>query len=148
MSNLFPVFRTGRYNAKQDPFTLTSLFDGLLNFDDDPRSHRSYNMPRANIVKSDNGYGIELAAPGYSREEFEMSVDHDQLTIGLGTTDTEEYKDKIIHREYQHQSFKRSFSLPEHANIEGITARYEAGILYVHVPVENKSCTKRMITVE
>ena len=148
MSNLFPVFRTGRYNAKQDPFTLNSLFDGLINFDDDSRSHRSYNMPRANITKNDNGYGIELAAPGYSRDEFEMSVDNGQLTIGLGTTDTKEYKDRIVHREYQHQSFKRSFSLPEHANIESITAKYEAGILYVDVPVENKSCTKRMITVE
>lgn len=148
MSNLFPVFRTGRYNAKQDPFTLTSLFDDLLNFDDDSRSHRSYSIPRANIIKNDRGYGIELAAPGYSRDEFEMSVDHGQLTIGLGTLDTKEYKDKVIHREYQHRSFKRSFSLPDHCSVEGITARYEAGILYVDVPVENKSCTKRMITVE
>ena len=148
MSNLFPVFRTGRYNAKQDPFTLTSLFDDLLNYEDDSRSHRGNSIPRANIVKNDYGYGIELAAPGYSRDEFEMSVDHGQLMIGLGTTDTKEYKDKVIHREYHHQSFKRSFSLPEHTNIENITARYEAGILYVDVPVENKSCTKRMITVE
>ena len=148
MSNLFPVFRTGRYNAKQDPFTLTSLFDDLLNFEDDSRSRRSYSIPRANITKEDHGYSIELAAPGYSRDEFEMSVDYGQLTIGLGTADTKEYKGKVIHREYQHQSFKRSFSLPDHTNIESITARYEAGILYVDVPVENKSCTKRMITVE
>ena len=148
MSNLFPVFRTGRYNSKQDPFTLTSLFDDLLNFDDDHRSHRGHSMPRANITKGDHGYSIELAAPGYSRDEFEMSVDNGQLTIGLGTTDTKEYKDKVIHREFRHQSFKRSFSLPEHTNIESITARYEAGILHVDVPVENKSCTKRMITVE
>ena len=147
MSNIFPVFRTGRYNAKQDPFALTSIFDELLNFDDH-RYHRDHNTPKANITRGDQGYAIELAAPGYSRDEFEMTVDHNQLSISMKTEDTKDYSDRIVHREYRHKSFKRSFSLPEHANIEGITARYEAGILYVDVPVENKSCTKRMITVE
>ena len=148
MSNLFPVFRTGRYNTKNDPFTLNSIFGDLLNFDDHHRPEHSYSAPRANIIKTKEGYGIELAAPGYSRDEFEMSVDNGHLSIAMKTEDTKEYKDKMIHREFQHHSFKRSFSLPENTNIDAITARYEAGILYVDVPVENKSCTTRTITVE
>ena len=147
MSNLFPVFRTGRYNTKQDPFTLTSIFDELLNFDDQ-RQHRMHSTPKANIIKDNKGYAIELAAPGYSRDEFEMKVENNHLSISLKTEDTKDYNDKIIHREYRHQSFKRSFSLPENVSVDGITARYEAGILYVDVPVENKSCTTRTITVE
>ena len=113
------------------------------------RTHRSYNTtPRANVVKTDTGYGIELAAPGFSREEFVLAVEDGRLSIELGTEDSKDYEDKIQHREYRFQSFKRSFSLPEHTNIEGIAARYEAGILYVDVPVEEKYVQKRTITVE
>ena len=113
------------------------------------RQHRSYNTtPRANVLKTDTGYGIELAAPGFSRDEFVMTVEDGRLSIELGTEDTQEYEDKVQHREYRFQSFKRSFSLPEHTNIDGISARYEAGILYVDVPVEEKGVQKRTITVE
>ena len=113
------------------------------------RSHRSYNTtPRANVVKTDTGYGIELAAPGFSRDEFELSVDDGRLTISMNTEDTKEYEEKVQHREYRFASFKRSFSLPENTNIDGIAARYEAGILYIDVPVEEKGVQKRLITVE
>ena len=62
--------------------------------------------------------------------------------------DLKEYEDNIRHREYRFTNFKRSFSLPEQTNIDGIAARYEAGILYVDVPVEEKSVQRRVITVE
>ena len=113
------------------------------------RNYRSYNTtPRANVVKTDTGYGIELAAPGFSRDEFELSVNDGRLTISMNTEDSKEYEEKLQHREYRFASFKRSFSLPETTNIDGISARYEAGILYIDVPVEEKGVQKRMITVE
>ena len=113
------------------------------------RTHRSYNTtPRANVVKNDTGYGIELAAPGFSRDEFVLAVENGRLSIELHTEDSQEYEDKIQHREYRFTNFKRSFSLPENTNIDGIAARYEAGILYVDVPVEEKGVQKRKIIVE
>ena len=113
------------------------------------RTHRSYNTtPRANVVKTDTGYGIELAAPGFSREEFVLSVEDGRLSIEMGTEDSQEYEDKIQHREYRFTSFKRSFSLPENTSVDGISARYEAGILYVDVPVNEKNVQKRVISVE
>jgi len=149
MGTLFPINRAGRNNADYNSQDILSLFDDLFTFDIPSRTHRSHNTtPRANVVKTDSGYGIELAAPGFSRDEFVMVADGGKLTVELGTEDGKEYEDKLIHREYRFSSFKRSFSLPENTNIDGITARYEAGILYVDVPVEEKSCTKRVINVE
>lgn len=149
MSLLFPITRMGRNNANFNSFDAFSLIDDLFTLDTPSRSHRSYNTtPRANVVKTDSGYGIELAVPGFSRDEFEMTVDNGRLTIQMGTEDTKEYEDKLVHREYRFTNFKRSFSLPEHTNIDGISARYEAGILYVDVPVEEKGVQKRTITVE
>ena len=149
MSSIFPIKRYGRYNVSQNPIDVFSALDDLFTVDMPSRTHRSYNTtPRANVVKTDTGYGIELAAPGFSREEFVLAVEDGRLSIELGTEDSQEYEDKIQHREYRFQSFKRSFSLPENTNIEGIVARYEAGILYVDVPVVEKYVQKRMITVE
>ena len=149
MSSIFPIKRYGRTNANYTPFDVLTAFDDLFTLEMPSRTHRSYNTtPRANVVKTDTGYGIELAAPGFSREEFVLSVEDGKLSIELGTEDSQEYEDKIQHREYRFQSFKRSFSLPEGTNIDGIGARYEAGILYVDVPVEEKGVQKRLITVE
>ena len=149
MSSIFPIKRYGRYNAIQNPYDIFSAFDDLFTTDMPSRTHRSYNTtPRANVIKTDTGYGIELAAPGFSREEFELSVDNNRLTIQMGTEDTKEYEETIVHREYRFSSFQRSFSLPENTNVDGISARYEAGILYVDVPVEEKGVQKRSICVE
>ena len=149
MSLLFPISRLGRNNARYNSFDLFNLFDDVFEGTGTSRT-TSYlgNTPRANIVKNDNVYTIELAAPGYSRDEFVMTADDGQLTVELGTEDTKEYKAAIVHREYSFSSFKRSFSLPENTNVDGITARYEAGILYIDVPVEDKNVQKRTITVE
>ena len=148
MSSIFPIRRYGRTYA-QNPYDIFSAFDDLFTTDMPSRAHRSYNTtPRANVVKTDTGYGIELAAPGFSRDEFELSVDEGRLTIAMNTEDSKEYEEKLQHREYRFASFKRSFSLPENTNIDGIAARYEAGILYVDVPVEEKNVQKRLITVE
>jgi len=149
MGTLFPIRRLGRNNANLNTYDVLSMFDDLFTTDIPSRTHRSYNTtPRANVVKTDTGYGIELAAPGFSRDEFVMTVDDGRLSIEMNTEDSKDYEDRIQHREYRFQSFKRSFSLPEHTNIDGITARYEAGILYVNVPVEEKNVQRRVINVE
>lgn len=147
---LYPSsFRSGRNNANFTSFDVLSAFDDLFTTDTPSRTHRSYNTtPRANVVKTDTGYGIELAAPGFSRDEFELSVHKNKLTIGLGTEDTKEYEDKLVHREYRYTSFTRSFTLPENTNVDRINARYEAGILYIDVPVEEKNVQKRIISIE
>ena len=66
----------------------------------------------------------------------------------MGTEDTKEYEDKLVHREYRYTSFTRSFTLPENTNVDRINARYEAGILYIDVPVEEKNVQKRIISIE
>ena len=147
---LYPSsFRSGRNNANFTSFDVLSAFDDLFTTDTPSRTHRSYyTTPRANVVKTDTGYGIELAAPGFSRDEFELSVDDNKLKIELGTEDSKDYEDKLVHREYRYANIKRTFTLPENTNIDGISARYEAGILYVDVPVEEKGVQKRLISVE
>ncbi len=105
-------------------------------------------VPRANVIKNENGYSIELAAPGFSRDEFELSVDNNTLTVSVNTEDTPDYEKSVTMREYKFQSFTRSWTLPENSNVEGVTARYDAGILYIDVPVESQRRGKTTISVQ
>jgi len=151
MSKLFPVIR--HFNT--DPIsTMMRDFDSIIDIAMNDRNipnHKAQSMttvPRANIVQDDKGYTIEMAAPGFSRDEFDLNIDNHTLSISVNTEDTQEYKGKITSREYSFGSFTRSWTLPESANNEAITARYDAGILYVNVPVDNVKETKRTIVVE
>ena len=101
------------------------------------RGERNYGstQPRANIDETDKGYSIAVEMPGLSRNDIEVSLENDYLTVS-GTR--ENGKTKTI--------YTRSWSLGENVTQEGITARYDAGLLYIEVPMTKSK--KRTITVE
>ena len=101
------------------------------------RGERNYGstQPRANIDETDKGYSIAVEMPGLSRNDIEVSLENDYLTVS-GTR--ENGKTKTI--------YTRSWSLGENVTQEAITARYDAGLLYIEVPMTKSK--KRTITVE
>ena len=127
--------------------TFDNFFDNFLNLTQNNKSNYM-TVPRANTIKTENGYSVEMAAPGFSRDEFELNIDNNTLTVSVNTEDTADYEKNVTVREYKFQSFTRSWALPETANIDGIEARYEAGILYINVPVEAERRSRKAITVQ
>ena len=127
--------------------TFDNFFDNFLNLTQNNKSNYM-TVPRANTIKTENGYSVEMAAPGFSRDEFELNIDNNTLTVSVNTEDTADYEKNVTVREYKFQSFTRSWALPETANIDGIEARYEAGILYIDVPVEAERRSRKAITVQ
>lgn len=108
-------------------------------------------VPRANVYFRENeGYSIEMAVPGFVRDDFIIDVQDGSLTVSLDGKfeDTKQEKDAIRQREWSYSTFKRSFTLPDFTNVERITARYNAGILYIDVPVNDHQSRKTKITVE
>jgi len=140
--SLFPVLRA---TNMRDPFSdFDRLFDAFFTA---PRTSENMasNVPRANLLASDDSYTIELASPGFSRSDFNIEVDNNVLSVSVSSSDGDEYTKNLKRREFSYSSFSRSWSLPENANIEGIDATYEAGILTVNVPViVNKSSTRKI----
>ena len=92
-------------------------------------------QPRANIDETEKGYSISVEMPGLSRNDIEVSVENDFLTVS-GTREVNKTK----------TTYSRSWSLGDNVTQEGITARYDAGLLYIDVPVVKS--TKRIISVE
>lgn len=101
---------------------------------------------KCNIYKKDNSYVFDLFLPGFSRNDFDISIDNNILTI-KGTTEIE--SQKYVHQEFQQlQNFKRSFSLPKNADIDNVDADYTAGVLSLLVPTyEDRKTSAKKITV-
>jgi HSP20 family protein len=107
------------------------------------------NTPAVNVSESEDGFTIELAAPGIAREDFSLEVDDDILTISSELKENkEDQKQNFLRREFNFQSFKRSFQLPETIDQEQIKASHEAGILTLTLPKKEEVVQKAHRQIE
>lgn len=93
-------------------------------------------MPSANIAEDEQHFYIEIAAPGYQKEDFRIQLaEKDVLSISAETK-AEEAKDEKHYssREHCYATFERNFTLPENVDLEHIEAKYENGLLKVTLP--------------
>jgi HSP20 family protein len=148
MSNLIPGFGT-RFDGDIDNLFRTVLAYGRPFHSKNGSSLLSTNTPLANVASNEEGYTIELAAPGFSRNDFNIDVENNVLTV-TGTsygTDEKEISSYTSH-EFSCSSFTRTWSLPDGANVESVAANYEAGILNIRIPVEGTQKKKFSVSVE
>jgi HSP20 family protein len=135
-------------NAVPFPSIIDELFKpdwlgGIQNF--------SATLPAVNIKESDIDFAIELAAPGKSKEDFNIEIDHNVLTISSDEKIEKEEKEngsKYTRREFSYTSFRRAFTLPETVNSENINATYENGILLVALPKREEALPKPKRLIE
>ena len=128
---------------------LSDFFDGDRYFDADWL--RKQSVPAVNVKELDNQYEIDLAAPGLTKNDFNITVDNGILTVSAEKHDEKEEKDKnYTRREFSYSSFARSFALPENVNQENIDAHYENGILTLKASKKNqaKEVKKKAIEVK
>ena len=137
MNSLFPVSRYGAHINLFDDMFNTMLGLPMHGSSFEEKSNNSATIPRANILKDEKGYSIELAVPGFSRNDFNIAVNNNTLTVSSDVEITSEYKNSLSAQEYSYNTFNRSWTLPSNVYMKGIDARYEAGILSIEVPVES-----------
>jgi HSP20 family protein len=107
------------------------------------------NLPAVNIKETDSSFGIELAAPGKTKEDFNIEIDHNVLTISSEVkSEKEETEGKYTRKEFSYSSFRRSFTLPETVNAENINATYENGVLHVSLPKKDEALPKPKRLIE
>jgi HSP20 family protein len=104
-------------------------------------------VPGVNIGETEGKYHIELAAPGLKKEDFKINLDRNVLSISVEQTADRQDKQKNYNkREYSYNSFVRSFTLPESAEVSAIEAAYTDGILRIDVAKreEAKAATRQI----
>ncbi|MGI8636745.1 MAG: Hsp20/alpha crystallin family protein [Segetibacter sp.] len=88
-----------------------------------------------NINENENSYELEFFVPGRNKEDFTINVDKSLLTVSHEKKNQPEVKEvKSVRKEWSFQNFKRSFTVDEQINADGIEAKYENGILKVLLP--------------
>ncbi|MDN3641202.1 Hsp20/alpha crystallin family protein [Lutimonas halocynthiae] len=88
-------------------------------------------IPAMNVKETEDHFEIEMAAPGFNKKDFEISIENGLLKISAENSEEikEEEKD-YTRKEFNYNSFLRSFTLPENVNEEEmIDATYKRGIL-------------------
>lgn len=121
-NSLFPVF----------PSFIDKFFEGnLLDMVGDTST-----LPAINILNNDDDFVIEVAAPGMSKNDFDITYDNGELTItSARKNENTEKNDRYTRREFNYQAFRRSFNFSEKL-VEGdnIEASYVDGILSIKLP--------------
>ncbi len=100
-------------------------------------------VPSVNIVDNEKEFELHFAVPGFSKEDFNLEVDKEILSVsGEVTTEDGTPTDNYTRREFQATSFKRTFTLPDTINADDINASYDKGILKVTLPKREESLPK------
>lgn len=115
---------------------LTDFFDNDRFFDSDLMK-RVQAVPAVNVIEKDKEFEIELAAPGLTKKDFNITVENGILTIACEKEFEKEDKEKnFTRKEYSYTNFTRSFTLPENVKTDKLDAKYENGILKMILPKE------------
>jgi HSP20 family protein len=102
-----------------------------------------YSIPAVNIIEGKDEFRIEVAAPGLNKEDFRIQLDNNVMTVSSEKEEkSEQNEEKVMRREFNYCSFRRSFSLPETVNTEKIKANHKDGILQIVIPKREEAKEK------
>jgi HSP20 family protein len=102
-----------------------------------------HNLPAANVSETDKEYKIEVAIPGFKKEEVKVNLENEVLTISAeNKSEKEEKAKRYTRKEFFYGSSTRSFQLPKAANAEKIEAKYENGLLKLAIAKKDDSISK------
>ena len=139
-----------RYDPFRDLRTLQQevnrLFTGNLprSFDDEGIARGAWS-PSVDIYENKDHIVLEAELPGMSREDFDLSVENNVITLrGERHFEKKEDTDNYHRVERAYGSFVRSFSLPEDADENKVSADFKDGVLQVHLPKSEKARPKNI----
>ena len=91
--------------------------------------------PLVDITEDEKEYLIKAELPEVNKEDVKVTVENGTLTVTGERKFEKEEKGKKYHRiERAYGSFVRSFTLPESAAGDKVSADFKDGVLKVHLP--------------
>ena len=134
-----------RYNPMYDFRDLRRGFDVLNNMINSVEQSRSGDgvsesvlvdfIPSVNTREGEYAYHVEVDLPGIKKEDVDISVDGNVLSISGERKVKKEIKEEDYYKvESQYGKFSRSFTLPEKVDVEDIHAESGDGVLEIVIP--------------
>lgn len=107
-------------------------------FDYDWMNRANATAPAINVIENAHAYKIEVAAPGLTKEDFDVHLDEDEnLVINMEkkAENNEEVKhSRYLRREFSYSKFMQTMILPEDVDKEKIAAEVKHGVLNIELP--------------
>ena len=123
-------------------------------FDTDFMPRVNATAPAINVKESDKDYTVELAAPGLTKDDFNVNIDNDgNLHIKIENKSNKKEEDKKSHylrREFSYSKYEQTLLLPDDVEKDNIAASVSNGVLTVDLPkiVKAEEKTARQIEVK
>ena len=125
-------------------------------FDNDWMVKANATAPAINVIENEKDYRVEVAAPGMTKEDFDIHLgDNNDLVISMEKKNESEEKDndgkKYLRREFSYTKFQQAFDLPDNVDVDKINASMNNGVLSIELPkvaTEEKAKASRMIEIK
>jgi len=141
-----------KFNRNVFPWNkgLIDFFDQDTLFNDD-FFNLEKSFPAMNVKEHDKDFEIELASPGFEKNDFEITMNDDVLEVSAQKNVEEEEKENdYTRKEFNYRAFRRSLQLPKTVDSsKDVKATYKNGILKLHLLKKeaDEGKTKRKIEV-
>ena len=123
-------------------------------FDTDFMPRVSATAPAINVKESEKDYTVELAAPGLTKDDFNVNIDNDgNLHIKIENKSNKKDEDKKSHylrRDFSYSKYEQTLLLPDDVEKDKIAASVNHGVLTVELPklVKEEEKTARQIEIK
>jgi len=109
---------------------------------------KSEEKIKTDLYEKEGKLFVEMEAPGYTKENIDISLDKGDLTVTFTKENHEEENKKYLHRERRSYSkITRSFNLGEVEETD-VDASFKNGILIISAPKKKEIETKRTISIK
>ena len=132
---------------------LPSIFNDF--FDNDWMEKANATAPAINVLENEKAYKVELAAPGMTKEDFDVHIDEENnLVISMEKKNEKKEDEKngrYLRREFSYSKFQQTMILPEDVDKEKISATVNNGVLDIELPKlvkEELPKQKRVIEIQ
>src|SRR5574344_288280 len=128
---------------------LSRHFDGLYPEDVFSADTEKLAMP-IEMKEKDTKYIISAELPGVKKENLDIDLEKNSITINAKKEDEKEEDDKTYKRsEFSYGEFSRTIYFPQEINIEKADAKLEEGVLKIDIPKrEIESETRKKLTIK
>lgn len=97
------------------------------------RATEQFIAPSATVLENADGYTLEVEMPGVSKENLEMWVENNELTV-VGRRSIPSVEGTLLHRESRSENFRRTFELDPSIDAAKISAKIEQGVVTLTLP--------------
>lgn len=134
------IFRENLFDNLFDSFFDFPVIDtsAMQKAQNELYGHRAANIMKTDVQEHDDHFDVDIDLPGFKKEDLSLELKNGYLVIqaakSINKDETEEKSGKFVRRERYAGSMSRSFYIGEDVKQEDIHAKFEDGVLRLHIP--------------